>query len=316
MTPDTAFPLLQGDHALLVFLNVLLQQLGVPLPAVPTMIAAGSLATGHGGRLLLLVLAVLASVIADWAWYLAGRRFGYRVLSGLCRMSINPGSCVTQTEARFIRWGIWSLVVAKFVPGFSTVAPPIAGALRMPLSQFLPAAALGGALWAGAAIVAGWLFREQVSFGLALLSEHGVHALEIFLALAAIWLGWKFWQKYRFEHAAEIPHMTIGELAEAVEKGVPLRLIDLRGAMLRDEEGLIPGATVSDQDGLVRIVADWPQDAVIVTHCACPADASAVKAAQTLSALGFSNVRPLRGGWEAWRTKFAARNEPELSSQA
>ena len=316
MTPDTAFPLLQGDHALLVFLNVLLQQLGVPLPAVPTMIAAGSLATGHGGRLLLLVLAVLASVIADWLWYLAGRRFGYRVLSGLCRVSINPGSCVSQTEARFIRWGMWSLVVAKFVPGFSTVAPPIAGALRMPLSQFLPAAALGGGLWAGAAISAGWLFHDQVTFVLALLSEHGLRALEVFLLLAAIWLGWKFWQKYRFERAAEIPHMSIGELAEAIEKSIPLHLIDLRGAMLRDEEGLIPGATVTDHDGLVQVVAEWPLDSTIVTLCACPADASAVKAAQTLAALGYRNARPLRGGWEAWRAQFAPRNEAPLSSQA
>ena len=119
---------LQRDAVWMVFLNVLLQQAGLPVPAVPTLLLAGSLAAtpGHIGRLL--AAAVIASVIADWLWYLAGKAFGYRVLAGLCKLSINPGSCVSQTEARFIRWGPGSLVLAKFIPGFSTVAPPIAGA--------------------------------------------------------------------------------------------------------------------------------------------------------------------------------------------
>ncbi|WP_246264483.1 DedA family protein [Aromatoleum toluvorans] len=124
---------IQRDAVWVVFVNVLLQQLGLPVPAVPTLLVAGSLAAGSGQAGAMLVAAVCASVVADWLWYLAGRLFGYRVLSGLCRLSINPASCVTQTEARFVRWGLWSLVVAKFVPGFSTVAPPIAGSLRLSL---------------------------------------------------------------------------------------------------------------------------------------------------------------------------------------
>src|SRR5882672_5161195 len=119
-----------------VFLNVLLQQLGLPVPAVPTLLLAGSLAAAAPGLGKVLAAAVVASVVADWIWYVAGRAFGYRVLAGLCRLSINPGSCVSQTEARFVRWGIPSLVLAKFIPGFSTVAPPIAGAMRMPLAGF------------------------------------------------------------------------------------------------------------------------------------------------------------------------------------
>jgi membrane protein DedA with SNARE-associated domain len=97
-----------------VFLNVLVQQLGLPVPAMPTLLLAGSLALGPLPLGQVLATAVLASVLADAAWYGAGRAFGYRVLSGLCTLSINPASCLSQTEARFVRWGLPSLVVAKF----------------------------------------------------------------------------------------------------------------------------------------------------------------------------------------------------------
>ena len=155
---------LQRDAVWVVFLNVLLQQAGLPVPAVPTLLLAGSLwERPRGNSPSVLAAAIVASVVADWMWYLAGRAFGYRVLSGLCKLSINPGSCVSQTEARFVRWGLGSLVFAKFIPGFSTVAPPIAGSLRMRLPGFLLAAATGAALWAGLSLGAGWLLRNEVS---------------------------------------------------------------------------------------------------------------------------------------------------------
>ena len=147
---------LERDAAWVVFLNVLLEQAGLPVPAVPTLLMAGSIAASGGQLGLVLLAATVGSLIADAFWYAIGRRYGYQVLAGLCKISINPGSCVSQTEARFMRWGLKSLVIAKFIPGFSTVAPPIAGALRMPLPGFLIASAIGAALWAGIALVAGW----------------------------------------------------------------------------------------------------------------------------------------------------------------
>ncbi len=114
----------------LVFLNVFAEQIGMPVPAVPTLIVAGALA--RNGRMssthTILIAAVAASLIADWIWFLLGRRYGYRILRTLCRISLSPDSCVRDTEARFERWGMKSLLFAKFVPGFSTVAPPLAGA--------------------------------------------------------------------------------------------------------------------------------------------------------------------------------------------
>jgi len=298
---------LQQDGALLVFINVLLQQLGLPVPAVPTLIAAGSLAFGAPALAWMLLAAVLASVLADAAWYFAGRAFGYRVLNGLCRLSINPASCVNQTESRFLRWGIWSLVIAKFVPGFSTVAPPIAGALRMPLPAFLSAAAIGAALWAGLALVAGALLRDEIARVIDLALRYGVNALLILAAVIALWFAWKFWLRQRFERMAKMPHISPQVLGDALAAGQPIRLVDLRGATLRAEAGELEGFTVADYEALDRAVAGWPLDALVVTLCACPEDAGAVYAAKEIQAMGYRNVRPLAGGYDAWRAYLAAQ---------
>src|SRR5262245_20006628 len=182
---------LERNAVPVVFVNVLLQQLGLPVPAVPTLLLAGSLATAPPVLAKALAAAVVASIVADWLWYGAGRVFGYRVLAGLCRLSINPASCVTQTESRFVRWGIPSLVVAKFIPGFSTVAPPIAGALRMSLAGFLLAAAAGALLWAGLALGSGWLLRGAVPNAIAMLDRNTTGAALVVVVVLAIWFAWK-----------------------------------------------------------------------------------------------------------------------------
>ncbi len=291
---------LQRDAVWVVFLNVLLQQAGLPVPAVPTLLLAGSLAVSSSQLANILAAAIVASVIADWMWYLAGRAFGYRVLSGLCKLSINPGSCVSQTEARFVRWGLGSLVVAKFIPGFSTVAPPIAGSLRMALPGFLLAAAAGAALWAGLALGAGWILRREVQTVISALDEQAGSVFVVVVGIAAIWLGWKLWQKYRFRQWSAVPHITPVELLAAMEARQPLLLLDLRGASMVAETGPIVGATVAEHDRLLDAVGDWPTSQPIVTLCACPEDAGAVQAARRLLAAGYLSVRPLKGGYEAW----------------
>ncbi len=291
---------LQRDAVWVVFLNVLLQQAGLPVPAVPTLLLAGSLAVSSGQFGAILAAAIVASVIADWMWYLAGRAFGYRVLSGLCKLSINPGSCVSQTEARFVRWGLGSLVVAKFIPGFSTVAPPIAGSLRMALPGFLLAAAAGAALWAGLALGTGWVLRREVQVVIQTLDKQAGSVVLVLAGLAAVWLGWKLWQKYRFRQWSAVPHITPGELLAAVEGEQPLLLLDLRGPAMVAETGPIAGAVVAEHDRLLEAVSHWPRNQPIVTLCACPEDAGAVQAARRLLDEGYLSVRPLKGGYEAW----------------
>ncbi|WP_137895929.1 VTT domain-containing protein [Ramlibacter sp. 2FC] len=291
---------IRRDAAWIVFLNVLLQQAGLPVPAVPTLLLAGSLAMSWGLVGQVLAAAVLASVVADWLWFLAGRAFGYRVLSGLCRLSINPGSCVSETERRFLRWGLWSLVGAKFLPGFSTVAPPIAGALRMPLPSFLGAAGLGAALWAGTALWAGWLLRSEVNAAIALLDQQGALVLAGALGFLGLWVGWRFWQKRRFERLAAMPRITPAELLAALAAEPAPLLLDLRGPAMIAETGPIEGALVVALEQLERLAEAWPKDRPIVTLCACPQDATAVKAARALQRRGHASVRPLAGGYEAW----------------
>ena len=298
----------QQDAVTVVFVNVLLQQMGLPVPAVPTLLLAGSLAAtpGHLGQVL--AAAIVASVIADWLWYRAGRVFGYRALAGLCKLSINPASCVSQTEARFIRWGLSSLVVAKFIPGFSTVAPPIAGALRMHLPGFLLAAGAGACLWAGLALAAGWLLKDAVQAAIGALDRHTGTALAVVLPLIGVWLGWKLWQKYRFRRSCTVPHITPDELIEALRTEQRPLILDLRGATMIAETGAVPGATVAEHDRLDDAVGDWPRSQPIVTLCACPEDAGAIAAARHLLNDGYLSVRVLQGGYDAWLA--ATRTDP------
>ncbi len=283
-----------------VFVNVLLQQLGLPVPAVPTLLLAGSLALAPPQVALVLAAAVLASLLADVAWYGAGRAFGYRVLSGLCTLSINPASCVNQTEARFMRWGLPSLVVAKFIPGFSTVAPPIAGALRMSAPGFLLAAGIGALLWAGLALLAGWLLRGAAPDFIAAL-DRNADAAALFVGSAlGLWIGWKLWRRHRFRQLAAVPHVSIAELQAAMGGGDPPLLLDMRGAMMVADTGPLPGAMVASMGQLDQAVRDWPKHKPVVTLCACPQDATAIEAARRLTARGYLLARPLRGGYEAW----------------
>ena len=289
----------QEDAVFLVFANVLFQQLGFPVPAVPSMLLAGSAIEGFGDLGCFLFAAVSASVIADIVWYLAGKVFGYRVLSVLCRLSINPASCVTQTEARFIRWGAISLIVAKFVPGFSTVAPPIAGATKMPLLVFAIASAIGAALWAGLALIAGWFLRAEVQSVIGYLESNAAEAIATLVLLVCLWIGWKFWQKYRFKRTAAIEHVTPAAFLQLMAMDRKPLVLDLRGARMLQESRSIEGAVPADLDRLFDSVGTWPKEMPIITLCACPEDASAVLAAKRLMDAGYEFVRPLKGGYEA-----------------
>src|SRR5512140_1195571 len=157
-----------------VFLNVVIEQAGLPIPAVPTMVIAGALMAGtQGGLLSLVAAAVAAALVADTFWYFTGRRVGTSVLRVLCRISLSPDSCVRQTESIFTRWGAQSLMVAKFIPGFASVATAMAGVLRVPLWRFFPADAIGATLWSGVAIMLGYIFRDAIDDVLAVLQEMG-----------------------------------------------------------------------------------------------------------------------------------------------
>ena len=301
--------LLQNNSEALVFINVFLQQLGFPVPAVPTMMIAASQTKALVTLSQMLLAAVLASLLADWIWYQAGRKFGYRVLSLLCKLSINPSSCVNQTEARFTKWGVWSLVFGKFIPGFSTVAPPVAGALGMPRSSFFIASAIGAGLWASMALFIGYVFQAQIDGVLVWMSRNGIHLALIIVGAIGVVISWKFWQKIRFERIATMHHIEADDMLIALNGTQPPHLIDLRSHSLVEETGRIPNAHITDYDAITKSLLEVDKNYPIVTICACPQDAGAVQVACGLQALGYRNAYPLRGGFDAWKTATSHRKD-------
>ena len=283
----------------LVGLNVFLQQLGLPIPAVPTMMVAGALAAE--GRMFgtgVFLISVVASVIADLGWFIAGRRYGYPVLRLLCRVSLSPDTCVRQTEGIFERYGFYSLVVSKFVPGFSTVAPPVAGALRMPLLQFVVAAIASAALWVGAAMATGWIFATQIGAVLAWIGRNATLAGIVLFAALALFIAWKAIERWRLARFVEGTRIEAQELVRALAHDEPPIVVDIGSRLAHESRPHLPGALLIDLDAVSG--HDFPRDRAIVFYCACPNEASAKRATQILLSRGYQNVRPLIGGLDGW----------------
>jgi membrane protein DedA with SNARE-associated domain/rhodanese-related sulfurtransferase len=287
---------------LLVFFNVLVEQAGVPVPAVPTMIVAGALAAG--GRLPVagvVLAAVLACLLSDLAWYWAGRRFGAGVMRTICRISLSPDSCVKQSELRFQRWRGRVLLIAKFVPGLSTVAPPLMGAMGLRMPTFVLLDGLGSLLWAGLAVGLGYTFAAQIDVVLAALASAGTLAFELLLVLLAFYIAAKWWQRRRLLVALRMARITVDELNQSIADGQSPVVVDVRSqaARLLDTR-IIPGALLADLDGVDQALLGIPPDRELVIYCSCPNEVSAARAAKLLMALGYRRVRPLLGGLDAW----------------
>ena len=287
----------------LVFLNVLCDQLGLPVPAVPTLIVAGAMAAD--GRLpagAVFVLALGACLLGDGAWYLAGRLFGGRVMSLLCRISLTPDSCVSQTQTSFERWGSKVLLVAKFIPGLALVAPPLAGATRMGVARFLLYSALGGALWVGVALLGGVLLRPQIEQLLPRLSGLGGTAVALLLLVLGAYVAYKWWERYRFNRALDMARISVAELYQQLHHDAPAPVVlDVRSATAQGlQRQRIPGALHMPVQDVARQLGALPHDRDIVLYCTCPNEASAAKAAKLLMTRGYRRVRPLHGGLDAW----------------
>ena len=287
---------------LLVFLNVLVEQAGLPLPAVPTLVVAGALSAA--GRLPLwgvLLVALAGCLLSDFAWYAAGRRYGAGVMRTLCRISLSPDSCVKQSELRFQRWRAPVLLVAKFVPGLSTVAPPLVGAIGLPPRVFLLFDALGSLLWAGAAVALGFVFADGVEQMLAAFEGTGTLAVELLGTLLAAYILFKWWQRRRLLVALRMARIEVDELAQALRSARPPLVFDVRAAGSRElDDRAIPGALAFDPLALDVLLAGVPRERELVLYCNCPNEFSAARAAQLLKMQGYRQVRPLRGGLDAW----------------
>ena len=287
---------------LLVFVATLAARIGAPMPAAPFLVIAGGLAAmGQMSWLAALVAAIVASNLGDGLWFWAGRRHGYRVLRLLCRISISPDSCVRQSETFIQRWGGRSLIAAKFVPGVSVVAPPLAGAMGMSLLAFLGFATLSAALWAGLFLGIGWVFASQIQQALDMLSTLGGVAAGLLLLIAGAYLALRWWRRRLFLQGVAMPRVQVDELRALIDAGTPLTIVDVRSGAAREiNDRRIPGAIVATLADIEKATRELPRHAELVLYCNCPNEASAATAARRLAAAGFTRVRPLAGGLDAW----------------
>src|SRR5580704_1077934 len=159
---DTVEFLLRHGYTLL-FAFVLAEQLGLPIPSTPMLLAAGALAgLGRMNLALAWSLAVLASLTGDSLWFVLGRLRGFSILNLFCRISLEPDTCVQKTQTTYGKHGANWLLFAKFVPGLSTIAPPMAGMFKVRPAKFLGMDAAGALFWSGAYLIGGWIFRDQL----------------------------------------------------------------------------------------------------------------------------------------------------------
>jgi membrane protein DedA with SNARE-associated domain/rhodanese-related sulfurtransferase len=297
--------LLQEYGVFIVFAVVLIEQMGLPIPAFPLLIVAGALAANgelHWGSVL--AAALLACSVSDFFWFRAGRRYGKRILKLLCRISLSPDYCVSQTEDNFRRWGPKSLLVAKFIPGFNTIAPPMSGAMGTSYPRFLGFSVPGGLIWSGTGIAIGAYFHQSIDDVLDILSTMGGTALSVLGVLLVLFILYKYIERKRFQQAVQMERITVDELRQLLVDGHAPVMVDARSVTAQMLEPAVPGALLANGDPLA-VIAALPKDRHIIVYCSCPNDVTAAHMAKLMHARGYSYARPLHGGLDAWNSAFA-----------
>ena len=299
------------EHAgiAVVFLIVLVEQAGLPIPAYPLLIIAGAWSARGGAPFAaILAAAICACLIADLGWYLAGQRLGSRVLRAMCRLSLEPDSCVADTERMFTRFGTRVLTFAKFVPGLGAVSTAMSGVVGAPLGYFVLYDVIGATLWAAAAIALGVIFHDAVDSVFAELATLGRIGAFVILGIFAAFLGLKWWRRHQLFQELRMSRISVEELARLREAGSALIVIDARPSASRARDGMIPGAVAFE--ALLEEAAGKPHAGEAVVYCACPNEATAARIAKQLISMGFRPVRPLAGGIHAWRAAGLAIEHP------
>ena len=284
-----------------LFLAALLERLGLPLLVTPVMIAAGAVAgIGDLSLLGIVLVVVVASEIGDLVWYELGRTRGSSVLRLLCKISLEPDSCVRRSEDSFARHTSSSLLYSKFVPGVGRLVGPVAGMSGMSRRRFLIINALGSLLWAVVFALVGYIPARKLPIDVLLETAAG-WLLLLLVAALAINVVWKYVQRRKFIRSLRISRMTVQELKAALDRGERPFVVDLRHKL----EFLVNPRTVSTAiriapDELPLRHAEIPRDREVVLYCTCPSEATSAKVALDLKRIGIVRVRPLAGGLKAW----------------
>ena len=296
--------LIQYGYAV-VFGAVFAEQIGLPFPSEPVLIAAGALiGTGRLHPAVIVIAGGVASLIGDTVWYWIGRAGGPRVLGWLCKMSLEPNSCVRRTELTFTTYGARSLLIAKFVPGLSTVAPPLAGVVGIPLREFMAFSAVGAILWVSAYLAIGWLFSAQLEVVASFIEELGGGVLVLLVAVVGGYILWKYVARRRFIRKLHVMRISPEELKTRLDAGEDVLVVDVRDQLdFETEPSIIPGALHITIEELDQRHREIPRERDIILYCTCPNEQTSARVALLLRRRGIERVRPLAGGYRAWRDR-------------
>ena len=260
--------LIHHGHAVL-FVWVLVEQLGVPVPAMPLLLAAGALAgAGRMNFFACLVFTILGAVVADSVWFQLGRHKGIKILQLLCRISLEPDSCVRRTEGIFSKQGARSLLIAKFLPGLGLVTPPLAGIFRMRFRRFLLFDAIGSMLWAAAFLGLGFVFSSEIERVAARLASLGGWLFVLLVGALSAYIGYKFVARQRFLRELRIARITVDELKQKIDAGEQITIVDLRHSIdFEAEPEVIPGALHMEAKQLEEKNDLLPRNGEVVLYC-------------------------------------------------
>lgn len=267
---NETFQFLARHGYLVIVAWVSAEQAGIPVPAIPVLLAAGALAgMGRMNPIAAAAFALVGALASDTLWYSMGRRRGIKVLKLLCRISLEPDSCVRNTQGVFARYGARSLLVAKFVPGLGAAAAPLAGVVRMPVGRFLLFDALGATIWATAYLSAGYIFSNQLE---SIAMQGGRLGATFFILLAAAcaaFVVWKYLRRHRFLVELRQARITPEELRAKMDQGEDVVVVDLRHLLsVEADPQLIPGAKWIDPDSLDEQSKNLPRDREVILYCA------------------------------------------------
>jgi membrane protein DedA with SNARE-associated domain/rhodanese-related sulfurtransferase len=306
---------------LLLFAFVLAEQSGLPIPSTPMLLAAGALAgLGRMNLAFAWSLAILASLIGDSLWFVLGRLRGFSILNVFCRISLEPDTCVQKSQITYGKHGANWLLFAKFVPGLSTIAPPMAGMFKVTPWRFLGMDSVGAILWSGAYLLVGWIFRDQLELAAELLGRLGSSLIVVLVGGIVLYVAYKYIQRQRVYRDLRIARITPQELKRRVDKGEKVIVVDLRSDFER-AEGCIPGSLVAVGDNVEELIATIDPvhiaESEVVLYCSCPNEISSARAALRLKRHGVKRVRPLEGGFPVWKElgfpiEMPVRNNVEI----
>jgi membrane protein DedA with SNARE-associated domain/rhodanese-related sulfurtransferase len=287
----------------ILFLWVMTEQLGVPIPSVPLLLTAGTLTATHKLNLPLVLLAiVLGSLVSDSLWYVMGKRYGGAVVKLLCRLSMERSTCVRRTELYFSKNGPAALLLAKFIPALGSVAAPIAGQTGMAYSSFVVFDTGGILIWALTFTLGGRFFGDVLKRHPHALGWVGHFAVLLFVLLLLGFLVHRFLRQRAFLREIRTARVAPQELKDMLDNGQEVYIVDLRHPLdyLPDPRTL-PGAVLLTPDKLVLQSDEIPRDRDVVLFCTCPSEATAAKMALAIRKLGVYRVRPLLGGFDEWK---------------